>query len=196
MESLSYFCFSLPYVFLIVFAFLTFSYFLYMLRMKLFKPEDFSRLPKARREISVVISIFLCMIILTFGISEYFKIRENLYWANQPHICYEASLRQDYYLRISNSRENYLGMLFERGESEVKVFGISEFAIVNDYLVGEEGISSQIFFIFDLETGDIHYGLSKNEIIAELNSNGISIHFPLTPIIGYCETADCSPCGG
>ncbi len=194
MESLAYFGFILFNIFLLVSACLTFSVFVFLLLFRVIKPSIFSRLPKAFREITIVISLLLFLLILIVGISEYFTIRENLYWANQPSVCFEAPFQQEYYLQIGNHREGYLGALFDRDDSKAKVKNISEFAIVNDYLIGGSGLSSFSFFIFDLETRDYRTGLSKDEIISELKMSGKSISFPLTPILDYCEIADCSPC--
>ena len=194
MESLAYFGFILFNIFLIGSACLTFSVFVFLLLFRVAMPSVFSRLPKAFREITIVISLLLFVFISIVGISEYFMIRENLYWANQPHVCFEAPFRQEYSIHINNHREGYLGTLFDRDESEAKVKSISEFAIVNDYLVGGSGLSSLSFFIFDLETGDYWPGLSKDEIISELKMSGEIINFPLTPILDYCEIVDCSPC--
>ena len=151
-------------------------------------------LPKVFRETTIVISLLLFVFILILGASEYFTIRENLSWANQPRVCFDAPFRQEYYLQIFNHREGYLGALFDRDDSEAKVKSISEFAIVNDYLIGGSGLSSFSFFIFDLKTTEYRTGLSKDEIISELKMSGKSISFPLTPILDYCEIADCSPC--
>ena len=194
MESLAYFGFILFNLFLIGSACLTFSVFVFLLIFRVIKPSVYSRLPKVFRETTIVISLLLFVFILILGASEYFTIRENLYWANQPRVCFDAPFRQEYYLQIFNHREGYLGALFDRDDSEAKVKSISEFAIVDNYLIGGSGLSSFSFFIFDLKTTEYRTGLSEDEIISELKMSGKSISFPLTPILDYCEIADCTPC--
>ena len=63
MESLAYFGFILFNIFLIGSACLTFSVFVFLLLFRVAMPSVFSRLPKAFREITVVISLLVFVFI-------------------------------------------------------------------------------------------------------------------------------------
>ena len=120
----------------------------------------------------------------------------QIIWLQQHHQearCLELSVAEDYKLIITEFQDgSYEATLTRRDDSQNYVYGITRYAIVDQYMLGE---TPYYWFWFDLEgPGPGHYFDRWVEFEQAIEELGLTETPVLLPLAVHCESEMCTPC--
>ncbi len=112
-------------------------------------------------------------------------------------VCLEASVAEGYKLQIVSFRDGtYEAGLEKFDGSQSYIYGITEFVIISDHMIGIVGPQEapNYWFWFNFKTGRSRNFEDKLEFVSSLPVIGLAEEPILLPISVYCERESCYPC--
>lgn len=107
--------------------------------------------------------------------------------------CLELSVVEDYTLMIFGFQDGGCEATLTRPDgSQSCIYGITQYAIVDEYMLGE---TPYHWFWFDLEgSGSGHYFERRSEFEEAVEELGLTEEPVLLPLAVHCEIEMCVPC--
>jgi hypothetical protein len=112
--------------------------------------------------------------------------------------CLELVLAEDYTLTIFVFQDgSYEATLEKSDRSQSYIYGITRYAIVDGYMLGEAGFQGSVYywFWFDLRSGGPgHYFERRAEFDRAVEELNLTEEPVLVSVGVHCETEECLPC--